>query len=144
MPTTASPACAAADTTVVCAHRLRRSRIVLPLLAALALAACSLQPTTVEQAPPPPVAPDVPAVPDNDVPVVDETPPATLGCDPAPVQSLLGQVATAELQSRARSDAGADSLRVLAPGQAASTDYRAGRLNLQLDADRRLTRAYCG
>jgi hypothetical protein len=110
-------------------------------LAVLLLAACSLQPTTVGRAPPPPVAP---AVADNAVPAIAETPPATLGCDPAPVQPLLGQVATPALQSRARADAGADSLRVLALGQAASKAYRAGRLNLQLDADRRVTHAYCG
>ena len=123
------------------AGRLRRHRFALLLLAAVVLAACSLPPATVERAPPPPVAP---VVPDNDVPAIAETPPATLGCDPAPVQSLLGRVATVELQSRARAAAGADNVRMLAPGQAASTDYRAGRLNLQLDAASRLTRAYCG
>ncbi|MGI8561134.1 MAG: I78 family peptidase inhibitor [Luteimonas sp.] len=75
---------------------------------------------------------------------IAETPPATMGCDPAPVQSLLGQeVATPALQSRARADGGAESLRVLAPGQAASREYRAGRLNLQLDAGAHLIRAYC-
>lgn len=125
---------------MVFAQGLRHGRNVSALLVALLLAACSLQPTAVDRAPPP----VVPAVPDNDVPPDAETPPATLGCDPAPVQSLLGQVATAELQSRARAAAGADSVRMLVPGQAASTDYRAGRLNLQLDAANRLTRAYCG
>jgi hypothetical protein len=121
-------------------------RATWPLLLASVLASCSLQPATVERASPPPVAPAVPAndVPANDVPASAETPPATMGCDPAPVQSLLGQVATPALQSRARADAGAEDLRVLAPGQAASKEYRAGRLNLQLDAGDRLIRAYCG
>jgi hypothetical protein len=123
------------------AGKPRRHRLALPLLAAVAMAACSPPPATVERAPPPPAATRVPPV---DVPPDAETPPATLGCDPAPVQSLLGQVATAELQSRARAAAGADSVRMLVPGQAASTDYRAGRLNLQQDAANRLTRAYCG
>lgn len=117
------------------------------MLLACLLAGCETQPI---DAPPsrgtPPVSSaDMPVadIPADDMPT-DEMPPATVGCDPAPVQALFGQVASAELSARAREAAGARSLRTLAPGQATTREYAEGRLNLQLDADQRIVRAYCG
>jgi len=92
------------------------------------------------------------APPASDAPVdaavvdapAEDVPPATVGCDPAPVQSMLGEVAGPGLEARARDAAGARTVRTLAPGQAVTREYAEGRLNLQLGADRRLARAYCG
>lgn len=103
-----------------------------------------MQPPAVRQPPPTPAPAQAPAVLQPDVPASAETPPATLGCDPAPVQSMLGEVFSPALQARARSAAGAETARSLPPSQAATSDYRAGRLNLQLGADGRLQRAFCG
>ena len=76
--------------------------------------------------------------------LADDVPPATVGCDPARVQALLGEVASTELAARARDAAGAHTVRALAPGQAMTREYAEGRLNLQLDAQHRVVRAYCG
>lgn len=74
-----------------------------------------------------------------------DLPPATVGCDPAPVvEGMLGQPADAALQSRARVAAGAGTLRVIRTGTAVTDDYRPGRLNLQVDAGDLLSGAYCG
>lgn len=67
-----------------------------------------------------------------------------MGCDPARVQAMLGEVASTELAAQARDAAGAHTVRTLAPGQAVTREYAEGRLNLQLDAQQRVVRAYCG
>ena len=116
------------------------------LLCVVLLAGCETQ----RLAPRPQDAHTVPAVATppvdaaaNDMPA-DEMPPATVGCDPAPVQALLGGIGDADTSERARAAAGAGTVRALAPGQATTREYAEGRLNLQLDADRRIVRAYCG
>ena len=102
------------------------------------LSACGTRPVDL------PPAVDTPAgAPAADTPAED-VPPATVGCDPARVQPMLGEVASSELAARARDAAGARTVRTLAPGQAVTREYAEGRLNLQLDAEQRVVHAYCG
>lgn len=82
-------------------------------------------------------------MPPADAPA-DEVPPATVGCNPAPVQALLGEIAGPGVPERARDAAGARTVRTLAPGQATTREYAEGRLNLQLDEGQRIVRAFCG
>ncbi len=118
-----------------------------PLLVAIAvvvLASCSAR-QPVSAPAPPPVVDRIPAPPVADQPApADDTPPATMGCDPAPVQALVGRPVDAGLEARARAAAGADMVRVVRPGQGATRDYREGRLTLYVDGDGRLERAHCG
>lgn len=111
-------------------------------LIALLLSGCETQPMAAPPQETPP-APTVAMPPAHDMPA-DDMPPATVGCDPAPAQALLGEIAEADVSERARAAAGARTVRTLAPGQATTREYAEGRLNLQLDADRRIVRAYCG
>lgn len=111
----------------------------------LALAACATAPQPVSAPAPPPVVDEIPAPPVIDQPApADDTPPATVGCDPAPVQALVGNPVDSALETRARAAAGAGMVRVLQPGQGATRDYREGRLTLYVGADGRLERAHCG
>lgn len=66
------------------------------------------------------------------------------GCNIAPVQSMVGQVATEASTEQARAAAGAASLRVLAPGDAATMDFRGDRLNIFVDAGRTILKFSCG
>lgn len=121
------------------------------LLLALAAGCSTTQPPaeddgattgTEAPAPEPMPAPDPEPAAHADLP---DLPPATVGCDPAPVvEGMLGQPADAALQSRARAAAGAGTLRVIRAGSAVTDDYRPGRLNLQVDAGDLLAGAYCG
>jgi hypothetical protein len=72
----------------------------------------------------------VPTAPDESGAAFEDPRP---GCDAAAVQSLVGQEATQELVERARSRSGANSVRVLKPGDAATMDYRGDRLNILTD-----------
>lgn len=124
---------------------------VAALLLALAAGCSTTQPPaedddaatgTAAPAPEPMPAPDPEPAAHAELP---DLPPATVGCDPAPVvEGMLGQPADAALQSRARVAAGAGTLRVIRTGTAVTDDYRPGRLNLQVDAGDLLSGAYCG
>lgn len=110
--------------------RLPATRLVVPMLAALALglAACAAKPMH-EQAP------------------AASTPEAASpahACDAGKVQALVGQPATAAAVARAKQDSGADSVRVTKPGQPATLDYRHDRLNIEVDADNIATVVKCG
>lgn len=71
-----------------------------------------------------------------------ETPAMT--CDATLVQWTLGQVADEALVAKAKTDSGSERMRVIKPGMAVTMDYREDRLNLDVDADNKVTRAYCG
>lgn len=114
----------------------RPTGIVVGACCALLLLAACRPPPPAERATSPPARAALPAD--------DETSPATFGCDPAPVREFVGQAASPALRARARADVGADSVRSIAPGEAITDDYRAGRLNLILDAGNRIRHAYCG
>jgi hypothetical protein len=68
----------------------------------------------------------------------------TGNCDDKAAQSLVGKVATPEIAEQARAAAGANGVRVLKPGQMVTMEYRAGRLNLDVDKDNVITAVRCG
>lgn len=102
-----------------------RSFQVLALLAAGTLAGCAT-------ALPPPAGGPAPA------------PPTVTGCQAEPAQAAVGQVATASVVEQARQRAGAQSARVLRPGQVVTMEFDATRLNLDVDAQGRVLRVRCG
>jgi hypothetical protein len=65
-------------------------------------------------------------------------------CDAKAAQSLVGKVATPDVAEQARTAAGAKGVRVLKPGQMVTMEYRAGRLNLDVDGDNVITAVRCG
>lgn len=94
-------------------------RFALPLIA-LAVAACH------EERPEPAPAPPAGA------------------CTSEGLESLVGKTRSAETEAEAKRRSGARTLRWIAPGMAVTMDYRTDRLNLDLDASRKITRAHCG
>jgi hypothetical protein len=83
----------------------------------------------------------VPTAPDESGAAFEDTRP---GCDAAAVQSLIGEEATEALVERARSQSGANSVRVLKPGDAATMDYRGDRLNILTDDGGTVQSFNCG
>ncbi|MDM8347370.1 I78 family peptidase inhibitor [Pseudomonas sp. sp1636] len=79
---------------------------------------------------------------------VDSTEPAALpphgDCNAEAVQALLGETATAAQVEQARQQAGARSVRVLAPGDAVTLDYNSRRLNIEIDEAEAIERINCG
>lgn len=70
------------------------------------------------------------------------SPPGVCNVDPnGPIQ---GHHISAELEQRAQQLSGAGEVRVLRPGQVITREYRADRLNLQLDSYDVVVRLYCG
>lgn len=65
-------------------------------------------------------------------------------CDVTKVQWTLGLVADQALLAKAKTDSGSERLRLIQPGMAVTMDYREDRLNLDVDADNKVTRAHCG
>lgn len=95
--------------------------LVLPVLSsALVLGACS---------------------PPREAPPVDGMAQA---CRAAAAMDAIGQDATAARVEQARRAAGAATARVLAPGQVVTMEFRADRLNLEVDAGNRVTAVRCG
>lgn len=60
-------------------------------------------------------------------------------CGAADLQHLVGTPA-----SGAEEVAAPGSVRMIRPGDAVTMDYRADRLNFELDAEDRIDRVYCG
>lgn len=65
-------------------------------------------------------------------------------CNADRVQPLVGREATPDLIERARYRSGARNVRVIKPGDAVTTDFRADRLNLELDEAGTIKAARCG
>ncbi len=101
-------------------HRLC-SAALLPLL----FSACAATP------PAPEPTPSTPATP-------------AAACNADAAQGHIGHTATAEMVDAARKDAGAAIARTLSPGQAVTMEYRHDRLNVHIDAGRKITRITCG
>lgn len=68
--------------------------------------------------------------------------PSTCTADKA--SHVVGRHIEPALEREAMESSGADTLRVIQPGQAITKDYRAERLNLQLNDYGTVVRAYCG
>jgi len=89
-----------------------------------------------------PAAPRPPAKPPYPETPAAETPAMT--CDATKVQWTVGQLADETLVARAKAESGSERLRVIKPGMAVTMDYREDRLNLDVDADNKVTSARCG
>ncbi|MFG0722089.1 I78 family peptidase inhibitor [Pseudomonas sp. GLN_6] len=65
-------------------------------------------------------------------------------CNVEPVHGVLGQTASSELIEQVQQQANAKTLRVLAPGDAATMDYNPQRLNIDIDESEVIIRLTCG
>lgn len=65
-------------------------------------------------------------------------------CDAVPVQSLVGERATAQLGGRIVRDTSARNLRWIPPRSAVTQDFRPDRVNVAYDDDYIIQRIYCG
>jgi hypothetical protein len=101
--------------------------LVAPVLV-LALSACAQVPASDSAAPPP-------------APAVDAT--SSAHCDAGKAADAVGQLPTPETQERARTDAGAEIVRVLRHDQPITKEFRMGRLNLVLDAEGKIASVNC-
>lgn len=65
-------------------------------------------------------------------------------CNADAVQNMLGQFASAENVEKIRIQAGAEKVRVLAPGDRATMDFNPQRLNIEIDEAEMIQRFNCG
>src|SRR3546814_11180429 len=66
-------------------------------------------------------------------------------CDADAAQSYIGQDASEATVAEAKAAAGATgALRVIKPGQPVTMDFRADRLNVEVDDDNAILRITCG
>lgn len=65
-------------------------------------------------------------------------------CDATPVQRWVGREMTATAEAEILKASRAEVARLVRPGEAVTMDYRADRINLELDQSGSLVRAYCG
>ena len=65
-------------------------------------------------------------------------------CDAEAARIVLGQEATADVVEQARSLAGADRVRTLAPDQMVTMEYHPSRLNLIVDGSNVIVEVRCG
>ena len=82
-----------------------------------------------------PVAADTPA------PVEEEEPAMT--CQAEKGLWAVGQIADEALVAKVKADTTSERVRVIAPGMAVTMDYREDRVNLDVDADNRVTAVRC-
>ena len=69
--------------------------------------------------------------------------PASL-CNAQPAQFVVGQNSTASVVESARQRSGAQTARILRPGQIITKEYDTQRLNLEVDSTGRILAAKCG
>lgn len=75
----------------------------------------------------------------------EPAPPVLAGaCKSEGLDSLVGKTRSPETEAEAGRLSGAKTFRWISPGMAVTMDYRTDRLNLDLDARGRITRAHCG
>ncbi|APX66328.1 I78 family peptidase inhibitor [Sphingomonas sp. gentR] len=66
------------------------------------------------------------------------------GCGDGKAADLIGKRWTEALRAPTQKRTGARDLRVIAPGNAVTMDYRPDRLNIETDAEGRVVRLKCG
>ena len=121
---------------------MRPFRTVLPVLAAALLLTACATPASDDANAPPAMAGEPAAPPSPPEATPPESPAMT--CDASKVQWTLGKVADEALVARAKAESTSERVRVIKPGMAVTMDYREDRLNLDVDAAGKVTRAYCG
>lgn len=72
------------------------------------------------------------------------TAPPPPSCDATAVQGLVGEAAGEDLVEQARTDAGADQVRLLKPGQAVTLEFNGARLNVEVDEAGNIVSLRCG
>lgn len=102
---------------------MSRPQLFLIACAALALAACSSQPAV-----------------DGDAAGA----PAAQACNADAASDAVGKAATPDVVEQARRASGAAVARVLHPGEVVTMEYRADRLNLEVDAGNVVVAVRCG
>jgi hypothetical protein len=80
----------------------------------------------------------------NTVVGIDQVPPGSKCTQSAILNGFIGQPASVQLAARMMAAARAPKLRWLAAGQAATMDFSAHRLTVQLDAQSRVVSMTCG
>ena len=65
-------------------------------------------------------------------------------CDATPAQVLVGERYRRHVPTRAKRLSGAQTVRVIWPGQAVTMDFREDRLDLIVDYQRTITAVRCG
>lgn len=65
-------------------------------------------------------------------------------CRAEPVQWAIGEDASSATTGRIWRESHAGLLRPIAPGQAVRHDHRTDRVNVDVDADNRIIRVWCG
>lgn len=70
--------------------------------------------------------------------------PAVRGCDAGSVKHLVGKTASPDVLEQARSQAGAETARILRPNDVVTLEYNSQRLNLGTDDALVIQRINCG
>ncbi|WCT75207.1 I78 family peptidase inhibitor [Sphingomonas naphthae] len=65
-------------------------------------------------------------------------------CNAAKAQGFVGNAASEALAEDARKAAGAQTVRILTPGQIVTMEFRAGRLNVNVDESGHVSAIRCG
>lgn len=116
------------------------SLLPLALAAMLACAGCATPATepvdAINDAPPVAAAPGPEALP----PAAEEP---AMTCQADKGQWAIGQIADEALVAKVKADTTSDRVRVIRPGMAVTMDYREDRVNLEVDADNRVTSVRC-
>lgn len=103
-------------------------RFPMALLVLVAVTACASPSST-------------PAEPVSTAPAAPEEPAMTCQADKG--QWAIGQLADEALVAKVKADTTSDRVRVIRPGMAVTMDYREDRVNLDVDADNRVTAVRC-
>lgn len=119
-------------------------RFPIALLALAALGACaspSSGPVESASVAAPAAAPAAqPAEPATAPPAAEEP---AMTCQADKGQWAIGQIADDALVAKVKADTTSDRVRVIRPGMAVTMDYREDRVNLDVDADNRVTGVRC-
>jgi hypothetical protein len=113
---------------------------------ALSLGACaSSQDDTAPSAPPASALPATPGTSAPEAPSATAPGDASARCNADAAQSFIGQDASDTTVGQAQAAAGATgAVRVIKPGQPVTMDYRADRLNVEVDDHNAIVRITCG
>ncbi|MBW8368970.1 MAG: hypothetical protein K0M70_14075 [Arenimonas sp.] len=114
-------------------------RFPLMIAALLAVAACG-GPAVSGPAATVPVPADAPTPPETIAAPAEET---AMTCQADKGQWAIGQIADEALVAKVKADTTSESVRVIKPDMMVTMDYREDRVNLDVDADNRVTAVRC-
>lgn len=123
--------------------RLRLPLIFATLLAFSACATPSSEPAALEPTAASPGKPPATAAPAQATPPSAAEEPA-MTCQADQGQKAIGQIADEALVAKVKADTASERVRVIEPGMMVTMDFREDRVNLEVDADNRVTVVRCG